>query len=395
MAHSDPIREFYGACNRTELYQLCTRVGLVVSPAMPREKLVSYLVGDEVPPPLEHPISVWRNGLIGLIQDYWTGIEAQLKCPAKELGPPAQEGDPPKPDPSDHKSPLACYRCVDTRVVSCLIDNEKHEGLIQLHRKMTVPPRKDSDDMTTTISTLTLETAPRTLEGMNAGDGVGRGPLKRLYTQLVNDGAAPGDERSMVAYVDADTSKQRELVVQYLQVWDQMKGRTTGAASVVVTNAPAPTPVVGGAAAATPAPATEPKRTPSNRGKRTEVPVAAEAAPTGDSASAPPTNVGEAIVQQLEAIRIGLGGIKLALDADAAQGQKLERMILSSDEMAATRNRDIMQAITGLDRTIKVSMAITLWQIENQMETPPSEVLAQAGTYITILERALAGGKAS
>lgn len=383
MQHSDPTREFYEACNATELYQLCTRVGLMVSPAMPREKLVSYLIGEEVPPALEHPVHVWRNGLIGLIEDYWTSIEAQLRCPAKELGPPTKEGEPPKPDPSDPKTPRACYRCVDTRVLACLVENAKHENLIQLHRKMTVTPQKDSNDMTMTIGTLTLDTAPRTLEGMSTGDGVGRGPLKRLYDALVNDGAAPGDEKAMVAFVDADTETRRKLVVQYLQVWDQMKGRAgaPGAPSVsqgavvpagAAPGAPAPTPVVGGT------PAAAPKRTPRNQGK------AVDAQEEGGA----PSNIGEAIVQHLDALREGLVGIKTMLEGNSAQGMKLE-------QGAAARHAEVMGALQGLENAVKTSAAITLWQIENQMDTAPSEVLKQAATYITILDRFAAGGKAS
>lgn len=377
--HSDPTRDFFEACSRTELYQLCMRVGLVVSPAMPREKLVSFLIGDEVPPSLEHPVHVWRNGLIGLIEDYWTGIEAQLRCPAKELGPPAKEGEPPKPDPSDPKAPLACYRCVDTRVLACVVENAKHESLIQLHRKMTVSPKKDANDMTMTIGTLTLETAPRTMEGMGMGDGVGRGLLKRLYDALVNDGAAPGDEKAMVAFVDATTETRRQLVVQYLQVWDQMKGRAGSQGAVVpagsAPNAPTPTPVVSGAA--------EPRRTPSNRGKRVD------AAPEdGAPNPGPALNVGDAIVQHLEALREGLVGIKTMLEGNGAQGLKL-------DQNAGVRHAEVLGALQSLEKSVKMSAAITLWQIENQGDTAPSEVLTQAGTYITILDRFIAGGKAS
>lgn len=379
MQQSDPTRNFYDACNATELYQLCTRVGLVVSPATPRERLVSYLIGDELPPALEHPVHVWRNGLIGLIEDYWTSIEAQLRCPAKELGPPAKEGEPPKPDPSDSKAPRACYRCVDTRVLACLVENAKHENRIQLHRKMTVTPQKDSNDMGT-IGTLTLETAPRTLEGMSAGDGVGRGPLKRLYDALMNDGAAPGDEKAVVAFVDADTETRRKLVIQYLQVWDQMKGRA-GAGVVsqgtvvqagAAPGAPAPTPVVSGASAA-------PKRTPRNAGKATD----AQGEESGAS-----MNIGDAIVQHLDALREGLVGIKTMLEGNGAQAFKLE-------QRSASQHAELMSAIQGLEKSVKTSAAITLWQIENQMDTAPSEVLAQAATYIVILDRFAAGGKAS
>lgn len=388
MRYSDPTREFYEACNRTELYQLCARVGLVVSPAAPREKLVSYLLGVEEPPSLEHPVHVWRNGLIGLIQDYWTGIEAQLRCPAKELGPPARDGEPEKPDPSDYKSPIACYRCVETRVISCLVENEPHEGLIQLHRKMTIPPRKDNDMGTTGM--LTLETAPRTIEGMNVGDGVGRGMLKRLWDALVNDGAAPGDEKSMVAFVDANTDLRREMVVRHLAAWDQMKGRPASQGSIVPASAspgsPAPTPVVGGAQAAAGAPAEAvPARTPSNRGKRAQVP--ADVAPGAEGGPSEEERV-------ILALSDALSGIKTMLQGISAQGLKLEEIAAIDKANAIAASQELLTAISGLNKSVKTLAAITLWQIEEKMDTSPSEVLSQAGAYITIFDRALAVGKA-
>lgn len=388
MPHSDPTREFYEACNQTELYQLCMRSGLVVSPATPRGKLVSYLFGTEEPPEVEHALHAWRNGLIGLVQDYWVGIEAQLRCPAKELGPRAVEGAPPNPDPSNPEAPLACYRCADTRVVACLVENEAHEELIQLHRKMTVHPRKESD-MSMPIAALTLDTAPRTLAGMEEGDGVGRGALKRLYDQLVEAGAAPGDEKAMVAFVDSPTvGDKRKIVVQYLGVYDQMRGKTPQGSVVPASaapGAPAPTPVV-----ATPAPASaEPVRTPVNRGRK-----AASATTTETPAAGAESNYAERIASSLVGIENGLSGILMQLNAANTQIGVVDARVKEQADLAEQRHEGLLEAIDGINQVVKVLAAITLWQIEEKMDTSPSDVLKGGGTYITILERHLKAGKA-
>lgn len=384
MAYSDPTREFFEACNRTELYQLCARVGLVTSPAAPRDKLVSYLLGEEVPPPMEHPVHVWRNGLIGLIQDYWTGIEAQLRCPAKELGPPAKEGDPPKPDPSDYKSPIACYRCVDTRVMSCLVENASHEGLIQLHRKMTVRSNGE-DDMSMTIGSLTLETAPRSMEGMSQGNGLDRGTLKRLYDRLVNDGALSNDPQAAVAFVDGSLEARRQVVIDGLKVWDQMKARAGGQGAVVsagaAPGAPAPTPVVSG----TPTPTGgEPPRTPSNRGRRTATP-AQGASPGSEEAQAPigEPNIGEAIVGSLT-------GIKLMLESAVTQLGKLQDARNEDAQASVSQHAQLLGAIQSLEKTVKTAAAIALWQVDQGGQDSPTDVMKQVGLYIAVFEKGVA-----
>lgn len=375
MQSSDPTREFFEACNRTELYQLCARVGLSASPATPREKLVSYLLGAENPPAVEHPVHVWRNGLVGLIQDYWTGIEAQLRCPAKELGPPAKEGEPPKPDPSDYKSPLACYRCIDTRVIACLVENASHEGLIQLHRKMPVP--KEDNNMNT-IGMLTLATAPRSMEGMSQGSGVDRGTLKRIYDRLVDEGALPNDERAAVAFVDGALDVRRKIVVDGLLVWDQMKGRAgqgTGVPAAGTPDAPPPTPVAGAGDSNA-----VPLRTPTVRGKRSP---ATQGTATGSDEARDPTaepNVGEAIVGSLT-------GIKLMLEGVASQGGKLEQIAAIEQAARAKQHDELLGAIRSLEATVKLAAAIALFQIDQAGQDSPTDVMKGLGLYVTIFEK--------
>jgi len=386
MLHSDPIRDFYERCNRTELYQSCMRIGLIISPAEPREKLVSYLLGTETPPPVEHPLHVWRNGLIGLIQDYWTGIEAQLRCPAKELSPPAKEGEPPKPDPSDIKSPLACYRCADTRVIACLVDNAPHEELIQLHRKMTIKNTGEND--MTSIGSLTLETAPRSMEGMSQGTGVDRGTLMRLYNKLVETGALSNKEQDKVAFVEAPLDGRRQIVVQGLQIWDQMNNRTQGAAvaAPAATEAPTPTPVVSG-----PSTVSEPPRTPTVRGKRAATPMT-PSTPAGEPMAdddvrwariqAERLNVA---LESIASIKEGLGGFRAALDAFDGH----------VDNNGA-RHAELLGAIRSLEETVKLQAAIALWQIDQAGQVAPADVMKEAKTYIQVFDRGLlALGKGS
>lgn len=110
------------ACNRTELYQLCRRAGITAHPATPRHTLISYLTGDEEPLSEDHPIDSWRHGIIGFIQEYWSMLETQLVCPAKDLRHP------------ENPNPRPCFGCVDAQVITCVVDNAENEHLIQLHR---------------------------------------------------------------------------------------------------------------------------------------------------------------------------------------------------------------------------------------------------------------------
>lgn len=107
----------FNSCNDTELYQLCRRIEIPVLPSTPRDKLISYLTGEEEPVPVSHPIDQWRHGLMGFILDHWAVLEPQLTCPAKS------------------KNPRECFGCVDTQVMTCIVQNPANEPLIKLHKK--------------------------------------------------------------------------------------------------------------------------------------------------------------------------------------------------------------------------------------------------------------------
>jgi len=108
----------FEALNHSELYQMCRDAQINAHPATPRETLIQLLLGELEPPPnAPHPIDGWRHGIMGFLLEHWRAIESQLTCPAKS------------------KDPRACFGCVDTQVISCLVTNEADLYRIRLHRK--------------------------------------------------------------------------------------------------------------------------------------------------------------------------------------------------------------------------------------------------------------------
>jgi hypothetical protein len=110
----------FSRCNETELYQLCRRAGVRVHPSATKVELISYLLGENEPPPLSeaaHPIDSWRHGLTGFVFAHWARLEPQLTCPIKS------------------KDPRSCWGCLDTQVIACVSQNPQNEHLIELHRK--------------------------------------------------------------------------------------------------------------------------------------------------------------------------------------------------------------------------------------------------------------------
>jgi len=111
------FEELLGACNHTELHQICRRMDIHVRPTASREDMIDYICGNDEPPPPWHGINAWRHALMGFVLDNWELIRSQISCPAKS-------GDP-----------RACFGCTDTQVMFCVVDNHDNESLIQLHKK--------------------------------------------------------------------------------------------------------------------------------------------------------------------------------------------------------------------------------------------------------------------
>jgi hypothetical protein len=107
-------------CNHTELYQMCIRADLLVSPSSSRELMIQILEGERGESPelteRNHSVHSWRFGIMGFLLDYWKQLETQITCPARS------------------KDPRSCFGCIDTQVISCVVQNEENEKLIELHR---------------------------------------------------------------------------------------------------------------------------------------------------------------------------------------------------------------------------------------------------------------------
>lgn len=112
------IREQLQACNHTELYQLCRRRDITVSPTLSREDLIWCYLND-TSDPRPNVFDTWRHGLTGFVFDHWKTLEPQLTCPIRT------------------KDPRSCWTCLDVQVTACIEGNAKYEELIQLHRKDT------------------------------------------------------------------------------------------------------------------------------------------------------------------------------------------------------------------------------------------------------------------
>src|SRR5262245_16995654 len=112
---STPSLRFYEdlrRCNRTELYQLCKRAGLNPRPGATHEELCELLRGDRAPSTETNEIDLWRPGLKGFVQQRCAVLQPQLTCPIR------QNID-------------ACKGCLDTQVVTCVVEQRTQEPLIQ------------------------------------------------------------------------------------------------------------------------------------------------------------------------------------------------------------------------------------------------------------------------
>lgn len=119
------LHSIFQAYNRTELYQLCRKAGLAVQPSWEKDHYIAALLGAELPT-AANAIDDLRDSLIMFIDEYWSTLQAQLKCPAKNLH---------SPDPTKVNS-KPCYSCVDMQVVACVSDMSaaNQQRLLQLRR---------------------------------------------------------------------------------------------------------------------------------------------------------------------------------------------------------------------------------------------------------------------
>ena len=112
--------EIYRNCNHTELYQLCRALGLNVPPSASREELMyMHMFGtDNIDPALlRNQFDEWRHALAAFVLDNWTRLQNQITCPLRS------------------KDRLACFGCLDTQVVKCIVSNPSNEFLIERYLK--------------------------------------------------------------------------------------------------------------------------------------------------------------------------------------------------------------------------------------------------------------------
>lgn len=107
----------FDKCNHTELYQSAIDAGLPAQPTNSKEELAAMLEGTLEPEPKYHIVDSYRDAIMAFVNDYKIKLASQLTCPAKSL------------------DPRACYGCIDTQVIACVIKNAPVEQYIQLRRK--------------------------------------------------------------------------------------------------------------------------------------------------------------------------------------------------------------------------------------------------------------------
>jgi hypothetical protein len=121
------LGDYYAQANRSHLYQRCRRAELPVQPNWTREAYIAVLLGASYASDAEHVIDVLRDKLIGFIDEYWQRLQAQLKCPAKNLRNPDSTKVNRKP----------CYLCLDMQVVGCItgLTPQNQQLLYQIRRR--------------------------------------------------------------------------------------------------------------------------------------------------------------------------------------------------------------------------------------------------------------------
>lgn len=120
--------ELFAACNHTELYQICRRLGMNIPPYTPSDFMRAYIVGDEeIPAAPGHQIDSLREAIMSFLSDHWQVVRAQVQCPAKNL----------KDEAIEPGKKRACFNCTDARVLSCIASNPENEDLILMRRKVS------------------------------------------------------------------------------------------------------------------------------------------------------------------------------------------------------------------------------------------------------------------
>lgn len=190
------LYEGYAQLNPTELYQCCRKAGLCVQPHQPREYYLGVLTFMLPEAAEEHIIDGIRNGLIAFIDEYWQQLQAQLKCPAKNMR---------HPDPAK-KDARPCYKCMDMQVVACVANlspqNRQRLQQLQLATPYVAITPKENSMMAGTVD---IKEVPRELHALMAL------PLSHQYRLMYLTGKVNTQEQKLA--FNAMPKEQRAAAV--------------------------------------------------------------------------------------------------------------------------------------------------------------------------------------
>lgn len=115
--------DLFSALNHTELYQFACLAGHAVAPSLDREALLRIIVYEDEARGDASPLDAWRTAIMQFVLAHRKQLETQLTCPAKTF------------------DPRACFGCLDTQVVSCLVNNQANLPRIAAYRRLPVLPK--------------------------------------------------------------------------------------------------------------------------------------------------------------------------------------------------------------------------------------------------------------
>lgn len=344
----------WDALSQAELEQACHRLTLGVSPALSKETLTKILLGDLPYNPSVHgsPIDDIRNRLMGFILKYWNRIQSQLTCPAKS------------------GEPDSCYQCVDAQVLTCLVQNERHEQLI-----LATPPlvqiRRNKETTMTTKQALTVATAPRDYEKLKTESPSNlREVLKELGAYKPAFNMMNTDDKAKVTY---------EALIAH----DKYMGG--GAPAAAPTNPVVATPAAASVAdapvAATPEVATTGRGRRSPRAAAAEAPAAAPPAAAPAPASAP---AGDAVAAQVQALVQAMtnfsASINALVSASAENGKKLDTLVtaITGKEGLNANMNEALQLLDNQGQALLLTTTITAMASAEGLGTDVPSLLQDA-----------------
>lgn len=129
------LRDVLLKYNRTELYQICRKAGIPVHPTASVEKMVDCLLGIDVPDARSHAIDEIRYAQMDFLREHRSTLGLQIRCPAQSM------------------ERTACFSCVDTQVLSCLLSSGHQDAILRHRKNLNViqsPPPKEYLPMSNT-----------------------------------------------------------------------------------------------------------------------------------------------------------------------------------------------------------------------------------------------------